>query len=71
MEANILIIEELVLACPHDQDVITTETKTILVKAGSVVDYAREYYNRAQEAILLLGQLAAREHNKCGRKKRK
>ena len=62
VEANVLIVEEL-LACPHDQDVVTTETKTVLVKAGSVVDYARGYYDKArdelQEAVLLLGQLAA------------
>lgn len=62
VEANILIVEEL-LACGNDNDVVTTESKVVLVKAGSVVDYARGYYDKArdelQEAVVLLGQLAA------------
>lgn len=62
VEVNILIVEEL-LACGNDSDVITTESKAVLVKAGSVIDYARGYYDKArdelQEAVMLLGQLAA------------
>lgn len=63
VESNILIAEEL-LACPHDQDVITTESKAILVRASEgVVDYARGYYDKArdelQETVLLMGQLTA------------
>jgi hypothetical protein len=70
VEANILIVEEL-LACGNDADVVTTESAVVLVKAGSVVDYARGYYDKArdelQEAVLLLGQLAAATNNTSNR----
>lgn len=63
VEANILIVEALVTA-PFDEDVVTSETKDVLVKSGSVLEYARGYYDRArdelQEALLLMGQLAAK-----------
>lgn len=63
VEANILIVEEL-LACEKDKsDVVTSESKDLLVKAGHVVEYARGYYDKArdelQEAVVLLGQMAA------------
>jgi tetratricopeptide (TPR) repeat protein len=62
VEANILVVEEL-LACDPQQDVITSEAKIVLVKAGNVVDYAHGYYNRArdemQETLLLMAQMAA------------
>jgi hypothetical protein len=62
VEANILIVEEL-LACGNDSDVVTSESNVVLVTAGSVIDYARGYYDKArdelQEAVVLLGQLAA------------
>ena len=62
MEANILVAEAL-LACPKDEDVITTETKDLLVGAKERVDYARGYYDKArdelQEAVFLMGKIAA------------
>ena len=58
-----MIAEEL-LACPPDQDVITTESQDVLVKAPERVDYARGYYDKArdelQETVLLMGALAAK-----------
>lgn len=63
VEANILIAEEF-LACPGGEDVITTETKDVLVKAAERVDYARGYYDKArdelQETVLLMGEMAAK-----------
>lgn len=63
VEANILIAEEF-LACPDGEDVVTTETKDVLVKAAERVDYARGYYDKArdelQETVLLMGQMAAK-----------
>lgn len=63
VEANILIAEEF-LACPDGQDVVTSETEDILVKAAERVDYARGYYDKArdelQETVLLMGQMAAK-----------
>lgn len=60
VESNILIAHEF-LACSPDSDVVTTETKAIIVRAAERVDFAREYYNTAQdelqETALLLGQL--------------
>lgn len=63
VESNVLIAEEL-LACPSDLDVITTESKSVLVRASEgVIDYARGYYDKArdalQETVLLMGQLSA------------
>lgn len=58
-----LIAEEL-LACPPDQDVVTTETSSLIVKASERVEYARGYYDKArdalQETVYLLGNLASR-----------
>lgn len=63
VEANVLIAEEL-LACPPDQDVITTESQQLIVTAAERVDYARGYYDKArdelQEVVLLMGEIAAR-----------
>ena len=63
VETNVLIAEEL-LACPPDQDIITTESQDVLVKAPEQVDYARGYYDQAwdelQETVLLMGALAAK-----------
>jgi tetratricopeptide (TPR) repeat protein len=62
-EAAILIAEEL-LACPADEDVVTTETNSLIVKADDRVSYARGYYDKArdalQEAVFCMGTLAAR-----------
>lgn len=59
-EANILIAEEL-LSCPQDEDVLTTETKSLIVKADQRVSYARGYYDQArdalQEAVVFMGSL--------------
>jgi tetratricopeptide (TPR) repeat protein len=63
VEANILVAEEL-LACPEEEDVVTTETKVTLVSASEKVEYARGYYENAreelQETVLLMGALAAK-----------
>lgn len=63
VEVNVLIAEEL-LACPPDEDVITTESKDILVKGAERIDYARGYYDKArdelQETVLLMGEMAAK-----------
>eukprot|EP00977_Amphora_coffeiformis_P004213 scaffold877_cov154-Amphora_coffeaeformis.AAC.5 len=63
VEANILIAEEF-LACPEGEDVVTTETKDVLVKAAERVDYAKGYYDKArdelQETVLLMGEMAAK-----------
>ena len=63
VEANILISEEF-LACPEGEDVVTTETQDLLVKASERVDYARGYYDKArdelQETVLLMGEMAAK-----------
>ena len=59
-EANVLIAEEL-LACPEDQDVVTTETQSLIVKARERVEYARGYYDQArdalQEAVVFMGSM--------------
>jgi len=59
-DASILIAEELFL-CPPENDVVTTETKSLIVKADERVSYARGYYDQArdalQEAIVLMGSL--------------
>ena len=58
VETNVLIAEEL-LACPPEQDVVTTESKDVLVSAAERVDYARRYHDKAQdelqETVLLMG----------------
>jgi len=63
VEANLMLSEEL-LACPADEDVITSETGAMLVSAKDRVDFARGYYDKArdelQETVLLMGQLAAK-----------
>ena len=63
VEANILIAEEF-LACPEGEDVVTTETKDVLVKAAERVDYAKGYYDKArdelQETVLLMGEMTAK-----------
>jgi tetratricopeptide (TPR) repeat protein len=63
VEATVLIAEEL-LACPPNDDVVTTETQSLIVKRDERVEYARGYYDKArdalQEAVFFMGQLAAR-----------
>jgi len=62
VEANVLVAEAL-LACPDGEDVVTTETKDVLVSAAERVEYARGYYNKArdelQETVFLMGRIAA------------
>lgn len=62
-EATVLIAEEL-LACPEDEDVVTTETQSLIVKADERVEYARGYYDKArdslQDTVFLLGKLASK-----------
>jgi hypothetical protein len=62
VEANVLIVEAL-LTAPLDQDLVTSETNHVLVKAGGIIEYAQGYYDKArmelQETLLLMGQLAA------------
>jgi hypothetical protein len=62
VEANILIVEALLLA-PPDQDLVTTESQAVLVPAGGIGEYAQGYYDQArnelQETLLLMGQLVA------------
>ena len=63
VEATILIAEEL-LSCPSNEDVITTETQSLIVKAQDRISYIRGYYDKArdalQEAVFCMGNLAAR-----------
>ncbi|MGK3736412.1 MAG: hypothetical protein ACI8RD_003974 [Bacillariaceae sp.] len=50
-EANILIAEEL-LSCPPNEDVVTTETQSLIVKANECVSYARGYYDQARDSLV-------------------
>jgi tetratricopeptide (TPR) repeat protein len=63
VETLVLIAEEL-LQCPPDQDVVTTESRDMLVSAAERVDYARGYYDKArdelQETVLLMGELVGK-----------
>jgi hypothetical protein len=66
VETNVLVAEELLAHVEvegADRDVVTSETGAVLVAAGERVDSARFYYessrDQLQEAVLLLGQLAA------------
>ena len=60
-DASILIAEALFL-CPPGNDVVTTETQSLIVKADERVSYARGYYDQArdalQEAVVLMGSLS-------------
>ena len=62
VETFVLLAEQF-LACPPDQDVVTTEIKSLLCKAQERIDYARGYYDKAkdelQETVFLMGQLVA------------
>jgi hypothetical protein len=63
VEAIILIAEEL-LAHKCDDDVVTTETNTLIVKANERVEYASGYYDKArdalQETVYYMATLAAK-----------
>lgn len=62
VEANVLVATEL-LECLPDQDVVTTETKSCLVKASEREEYATGYYEQArdqlQETVYLMAKLIA------------
>ncbi len=62
-EATVLIAEEL-LSCPEDEDVVTSETKTLIVQSDERIEYARGYYDKArdslQDTVFLLGKLASK-----------
>jgi tetratricopeptide (TPR) repeat protein len=62
-EATVLIAEEL-LACPEDEDVVATETQSLIVKAEERIEYARGYYDKArdslQDTVFLMGKLASK-----------
>ena len=59
-EANVLIAEELI-SCPEGIDVVTTETKSLIVSAKEKISYARGYYDQArdalQETVVFMGSL--------------
>ena len=63
VEATILIAEEL-LAHQGHEDVVTTETTALIVKADERVEYARGYYDKArdalQETVYYMATLAAK-----------
>ena len=64
-EANTLVVEELLASDLHSE-ITTTETKSILVPKGKVIEYATGYYERArdelQETVFLMGQLQSEGH---------
>jgi len=61
-EAFLLVAQEL-LTCPVGEDVVTSESKVLLVKSTERVDFARGYYDKArdelQEAVFLMGKIAS------------
>jgi len=61
-ESFVLVCEAL-LRCPKDQDVRTTETGDVLVKANERADFVRGYYDKArdelQETVFLMAKIAA------------
>lgn len=62
-EATVLIAEE-ILACPEGEDIRTSETGSLIVKADERIEYARGYYDKArdalQETVFFLGKLASK-----------
>jgi tetratricopeptide (TPR) repeat protein len=71
VESNVLVAEELLAHLEEEgvgRDVVTSETKAVLVPAGEQADYARGYYESSreqlQEAVMLVGPLKAKlPHN--------
>lgn len=61
-EATILVAEEL-LFCSAGEDIVTTETKSLIVTAPERLDYITGYYDRArdslQDTLFLMAKLAA------------
>ena len=50
VEINVLAAEEL-LACNETNDVVTTESKQVLVKRDERIDFAQGYYDKARELL--------------------
>jgi tetratricopeptide (TPR) repeat protein len=63
VEATVLVAESL-LACDPNQDVVTTETKALIVKKDERVDFVQGYYDKArdtlQETVYYMGKVVAR-----------
>ena len=57
-EVNVLIAEELLL-CNEDEDVVTYETKSVLVKKEERVDFIQGYYDKARDELQETGELFA------------
>lgn len=61
-ESTVLIAEEL-LFCPEGEDIVTNETKSLIVKASERIEYISGYYDRArdalQETLFFMAKLAA------------
>jgi tetratricopeptide (TPR) repeat protein len=55
VEANVLVAEEL-LACNPNQDVVTTESKQVLVTKEERIDFAKGYYDKAREELQETGK---------------
>ena len=55
VEINVLVAEEL-LACNEKDDVVTTESKQLLVKKGERVDFAQGYYDKARDLLQETGR---------------
>jgi len=58
-------VAETLLKCPNGADVVTSESKVLLVKDLERVDFARGYYDKAkeelQETVFLMGKLASHD----------
>jgi hypothetical protein len=65
-ETNILIAEQL-LASPQGEDMITFESKTLLVPKLDKIKYAQGYYDNAkdelQDVVYLMGKLTSEGHD--------
>ncbi|CAJ1943076.1 unnamed protein product [Cylindrotheca closterium] len=61
-EATVLVAEEL-LFCPSGEDIVTSETQSLIVKADEQIDYITGYYDRArdslQDTLFFMAKLAA------------
>ena len=57
VEINVLAAEEL-LACNETNDVVTTESKQVLVKRDERIDFAQGYYDKARELLQETGAFA-------------
>lgn len=62
-EVNVLIAEELLVCYNENSDIITYETKSILVKKEERIDFIQGYYDKGrdelQETVYLMGRIAS------------